>query len=202
MFYPLLLTQLLLVLANVRGQQNGTAETTTPLPVTTPAGHAARPTVGMGQLMSGQQKVPFCGGSFCYMLQGNESSSRMGATTAATTRSMELFNSPKFRQDKDRANFGSDKAYWILANPLSGNKVRIGHIGAVNVMPKAEQILEICRKELWKEGVLNEDFDIELVIEGNAIILPSLPPGSSPRWAAAKVSRALPWARTCITSKM
>lgn len=30
-------------------------------------------------------------------------------------------------------------------------------------MPKAEQILEICRKELWKEGVLNEDFDVESV---------------------------------------
>lgn len=41
--------------------------------------------------------------------------------------------------------------------------MRVGHIGAINVMPKAEQILEVCRKELWKEGVLNEDFDIEFV---------------------------------------
>lgn len=40
-------------------------------------------------------------------------------------------------------------------------KVRVGHIGAVNAMPKAEGILEICRKELWKEGILSEDFDLE-----------------------------------------
>lgn len=40
-------------------------------------------------------------------------------------------------------------------------KVRVGHIGAVNAMPKAEAILEICRKELWKEGVLNDEFDLE-----------------------------------------
>jgi hypothetical protein len=33
-------------------------------------------------------------------------------------------------------------------------------------MPKAELILEICRKELWREGVLNEDFDIEWGGEG------------------------------------
>lgn len=39
--------------------------------------------------------------------------------------------------------------------------VKVGHIGAVNAMPKAEAILEICRKELWKEGILSEDFDIE-----------------------------------------
>ena len=39
----------------------------------------------------------------------------------------------------------------------------MGHIGAINVMPKAEAILEICRKELWKEGILGEDFDIELL---------------------------------------
>lgn len=44
---------------------------------------------------------------------------------------------------------------------FSGTRVRIGHVGAINVMPKAEMILEICRKELWKEGVLNEDFDVE-----------------------------------------
>lgn len=56
MFYPpLLLLFTLLLLANVHGQ-NGTAEPTTPLPITTPAGHAGRPTVGMGQLMSGQQQ--------------------------------------------------------------------------------------------------------------------------------------------------
>ncbi|KAL3124922.1 hypothetical protein niasHT_001815 [Heterodera trifolii] len=58
-----------------------------------------------------------------------------------TARSLELMNNPKF----------------------NGIKVRIGHIGAINVMPKAEQILEICRKELWKEGILNEDFDVEII---------------------------------------
>ncbi|KAF7635102.1 Guanylate cyclase, partial [Meloidogyne graminicola] len=62
-------------------------------------------------------------------------------TSLSTTRSLALMNSPNF----------------------SGIKVRIGHIGAINVMPKAEQILEVCRKELWKEGVLNEDFDIEII---------------------------------------
>lgn len=49
----------------------------------------------------------------------------------------------------------------IFAASASAFKVRVGHIGAVNAMPKAEAILEICRKELWKEGVLSEDFDLE-----------------------------------------
>uniref|UniRef100_A0A915MVM4 guanylate cyclase n=1 Tax=Meloidogyne javanica TaxID=6303 RepID=A0A915MVM4_MELJA len=68
--------------------------------------------------------------------KGNDSS-----TSSSTTRSLAFMNSPNF----------------------SGIKVRVGHIGAINVMPKAEQILEVCRKELWKEGVLNEDFDIEII---------------------------------------
>lgn len=38
---------------------------------------------------------------------------------------------------------------------------KVGHIGAVNVMPKAEAVLEVCRRELWREGVLNDKFDIE-----------------------------------------
>uniref|UniRef100_A0AC35G698 Guanylate cyclase n=1 Tax=Panagrolaimus sp. PS1159 TaxID=55785 RepID=A0AC35G698_9BILA len=42
-------------------------------------------------------------------------------------------------------------------------KIRVGHIGAINVMPKAEAILEICRKELWNEGILNKDFDLEVI---------------------------------------
>lgn len=40
-------------------------------------------------------------------------------------------------------------------------KVVVGHIGAINAMPKAEAILEIGRKELWKEGILSDDFDLE-----------------------------------------
>ncbi|KAI6205056.1 hypothetical protein M3Y94_00749300 [Aphelenchoides besseyi] len=42
-------------------------------------------------------------------------------------------------------------------------KVRIGHIGAINVMPKAEAILDVCRKELLREGVLNDEFDVEIL---------------------------------------
>ncbi|PIO55901.1 hypothetical protein TELCIR_22708, partial [Teladorsagia circumcincta] len=38
--------------------------------------------------------------------------------------------------------------------------VRVGHIGAVGYMKNGEKILEISRKELWKDGVLDEDFDI------------------------------------------
>jgi hypothetical protein len=40
-------------------------------------------------------------------------------------------------------------------------KIRVGHIGAVNAMPKSEAILEMCRRELWKEGILDSNFDIE-----------------------------------------
>ncbi|KAI6173196.1 hypothetical protein M3Y98_01056200 [Aphelenchoides besseyi] len=46
---------------------------------------------------------------------------------------------------------------------VNSTKIRIGHIGAINVMPKAEAILEICRKELWREGVLNDEFDVEIL---------------------------------------
>lgn len=67
-----------------------------------------------------------------------------------------MFNNPNFKQVH---RISSDDPPNHLQR---GFKVRIGHIGAINVMPKAELILEVCRKELWKEGVLNEDFDIEL----------------------------------------
>ncbi|KAI6229710.1 Guanylate cyclase [Aphelenchoides fujianensis] len=30
-------------------------------------------------------------------------------------------------------------------------------------MPKAEAVLEVCRRELWKEGILNDEFDIEIL---------------------------------------
>uniref|UniRef100_A0A914QE74 Receptor ligand binding region domain-containing protein n=1 Tax=Panagrolaimus davidi TaxID=227884 RepID=A0A914QE74_9BILA len=42
-------------------------------------------------------------------------------------------------------------------------RVRVGHIGAQNAMPKAEAILEICRKELLNDGILNTDFDVEII---------------------------------------
>lgn len=52
---------------------------------------------------------------------------------------------------------------FLAINPgqLANLKVKIAHIGAINVMPKAEAILDICRKELWKEGILSDDFDVE-----------------------------------------
>ncbi|XGW31630.1 hypothetical protein V3C99_010077 [Haemonchus contortus] len=46
---------------------------------------------------------------------------------------------------------------------VEGVKVKVGHIGAVGYMKNGEKILEISRKELWKDGVLDEDFDIELI---------------------------------------
>uniref|UniRef100_A0A7E4W0S3 Guanylate cyclase n=1 Tax=Panagrellus redivivus TaxID=6233 RepID=A0A7E4W0S3_PANRE len=46
-----------------------------------------------------------------------------------------------------------------------GIRVKLGHIGALNAMPKAEAILDICRAELWKEGILGDDFDIEIVTQ-------------------------------------
>ncbi|KJH45027.1 adenylate/guanylate cyclase catalytic domain protein [Dictyocaulus viviparus] len=41
--------------------------------------------------------------------------------------------------------------------------VRVGHIGAVGYMRNGKRILEISREELWNDGVLNEDFDIEII---------------------------------------
>ncbi|PIO66561.1 hypothetical protein TELCIR_11724 [Teladorsagia circumcincta] len=46
-------------------------------------------------------------------------------------------------------------------NLISTGKVRVGHIGAVGYMKNGEKILEISRKQLRKDGVLDEDFDIE-----------------------------------------
>ncbi|KAI6192045.1 Guanylate cyclase [Aphelenchoides bicaudatus] len=63
-----------------------------------------------------------------------------------------------------------DRAFWLfLLLSISSIvnvwaiRVRVGHIGAINAMPKSEAILEMCRRELWKEGVLNKDFDIEIL---------------------------------------
>ncbi|CAD5233028.1 unnamed protein product [Bursaphelenchus xylophilus] len=41
--------------------------------------------------------------------------------------------------------------------------VNVGHIGAIGVMPKSEEILAMCREELWKEGVLDKKFDIKII---------------------------------------
>uniref|UniRef100_A0A0M3I0J2 ANF_receptor domain-containing protein n=1 Tax=Ascaris lumbricoides TaxID=6252 RepID=A0A0M3I0J2_ASCLU len=43
--------------------------------------------------------------------------------------------------------------------------VRVGHIGAMNAMPNSDKILEISRAELWKDGILADDFDIEIITQ-------------------------------------
>ncbi|CAD5234296.1 unnamed protein product [Bursaphelenchus xylophilus] len=56
---------------------------------------------------------------------------------------------------------------WLIFNGIllyaEGFKVRVGHIGAIGVMPKADDILAMCRSELWREGILNKNFDIEIL---------------------------------------
>uniref|UniRef100_A0A1I7WIY1 Uncharacterized protein n=1 Tax=Heterorhabditis bacteriophora TaxID=37862 RepID=A0A1I7WIY1_HETBA len=49
----------------------------------------------------------------------------------------------------------------VLSNDVSSVKVRIGHIGAIGYMKNGEKVLDISRKELWKDRVLDEDFDLE-----------------------------------------
>lgn len=49
----------------------------------------------------------------------------------------------------------------LALSQVSTIKIKVGHIGAINAMPKAEVILEMCRRELWKEGVLSDKFDVE-----------------------------------------
>ncbi|KHN80816.1 Atrial natriuretic peptide receptor 2 [Toxocara canis] len=46
---------------------------------------------------------------------------------------------------------------------VSMGKVRVGHIGAMNAMPNSDKILDISRKELLKDGILDEDFDLEII---------------------------------------
>ncbi|KAK6749640.1 hypothetical protein RB195_001942 [Necator americanus] len=46
---------------------------------------------------------------------------------------------------------------------LRGYQVRVGHIGASGFMKNGDKIIEISRKELWKDGVLDDDFDIEII---------------------------------------
>uniref|UniRef100_A0A914RIY8 Uncharacterized protein n=1 Tax=Parascaris equorum TaxID=6256 RepID=A0A914RIY8_PAREQ len=51
-----------------------------------------------------------------------------------------------------------------IAPATTAFTVRVGHIGAMNAMPNSDKILEIARTELWKDGILADDFDIELII--------------------------------------
>lgn len=48
-----------------------------------------------------------------------------------------------------------------LINNEKNIRIRVGHIGVPNLMPKVKEILAIYHKELWKEGLLNDKFDIE-----------------------------------------
>ncbi len=56
---------------------------------------------------------------------------------------------------------------WVLVSGLillvssSAVKVKLGHIGAVGAMKNADRILDISRRELIKEGILGDDFDVE-----------------------------------------
>uniref|UniRef100_A0A0K0EE46 Guanylate cyclase n=1 Tax=Strongyloides stercoralis TaxID=6248 RepID=A0A0K0EE46_STRER len=45
----------------------------------------------------------------------------------------------------------------------TGKVIRVGHIGSINAMPNAELILDMARKELWRDGILDDEFDIELI---------------------------------------
>uniref|UniRef100_A0A0K0FX55 Guanylate cyclase (inferred by orthology to a zebrafish protein) n=1 Tax=Strongyloides venezuelensis TaxID=75913 RepID=A0A0K0FX55_STRVS len=49
------------------------------------------------------------------------------------------------------------------SNTKNDKVIKIGHIGSLNAMPGAESILEMCRNDLWSEGILNDNFDIELI---------------------------------------
>uniref|UniRef100_A0AAF5D7J4 Guanylate cyclase n=1 Tax=Strongyloides stercoralis TaxID=6248 RepID=A0AAF5D7J4_STRER len=44
-----------------------------------------------------------------------------------------------------------------------GKVVRIGHIGSTNAMPNAELVIEMARKELWRDGILDDEFDVEII---------------------------------------
>uniref|UniRef100_A0A0N4ZBT9 Guanylate cyclase n=1 Tax=Parastrongyloides trichosuri TaxID=131310 RepID=A0A0N4ZBT9_PARTI len=70
--------------------------------------------------------------------------------------------------DQDTVNTTNfDKEVQLFKNSnksaSSNYTLKIGHIGALNAMPGAEIILEMCRKELWNDGVLDETFDVEII---------------------------------------
>ncbi|CAI4231808.1 unnamed protein product [Auanema sp. JU1783] len=52
---------------------------------------------------------------------------------------------------------------FLLFQPTFTVKVTLGHIGAVGYMKNSQYILEISRKELIKDGVLGDDFEIEII---------------------------------------
>lgn len=44
-----------------------------------------------------------------------------------------------------------------------GKVIKVGHIGSTNSMPNAELILDMAREELWKDGILDDEFDVEII---------------------------------------
>ncbi|KAK0400351.1 hypothetical protein QR680_003461 [Steinernema hermaphroditum] len=42
-------------------------------------------------------------------------------------------------------------------------KIRIGHIGAVGALPNEDKILNVSRTQLLEEGILGDDFDVEII---------------------------------------
>ncbi|TMS39014.1 hypothetical protein L596_005614 [Steinernema carpocapsae] len=42
-------------------------------------------------------------------------------------------------------------------------KIRIGHIGAVGALPSEDKVMNISRTQLLEEGILGDDFDVEII---------------------------------------
>ncbi|CAI5449571.1 unnamed protein product [Caenorhabditis angaria] len=51
----------------------------------------------------------------------------------------------------------------LLLYSVNGVKVKVGHIGAIGAMKNGEKILELSRKQLLAEGVIGDDFEIEIL---------------------------------------
>uniref|UniRef100_A0A0N4ZDC3 Guanylate cyclase n=1 Tax=Parastrongyloides trichosuri TaxID=131310 RepID=A0A0N4ZDC3_PARTI len=77
----------------------------------------------------------------------------------------EVSHEPQTEMGKSssRTANGSQDLTSMIIEKGKGKIIKVGHIGALNAMPNAELILEMCRKELWREGILDDEFDIELL---------------------------------------
>lgn len=83
------------------------------------------------------------------------------AVNPETTTQEAVISSTEAERRRLNGNFTSGMVDIQETSTGNGVVVKVGHIGAVNVMPKAEKILEMCKNELRKEGILDNDFDIE-----------------------------------------
>ncbi|KAK6021069.1 hypothetical protein OSTOST_13270, partial [Ostertagia ostertagi] len=54
-------------------------------------------------------------------------------------------------------------AYRGNADDIRRIRIKIGHIGALNALRNDAVVLELSRKSLRKERILDDDFDVELV---------------------------------------